>query len=325
MMRAAQLAELTAFVVVAEERSFRRGAARLELKPSTVSHSLRSLEERLGVRLLNRTTRTVAPTEAGALLLAQLGPAFQTIGSAVEGVNAFRSRPHGTLRLNVPRLAGRMVLAPLFGAFTRAYPDVTLEITMNDGFVDIVRDGYDAGIRLGESLEQDMIAVKVAGPMRAAVVASPEYLARAPKLVTPQDLHRHTCINRRRIAGGTLYRWEFAKGSKRLTILVDGPLILDDDQLMIDAALSSVGLAYVGEPAVTDHIASGRLVRVLEDWCPPFPGFFLYYPRHRQTSASLSALVGMLRQAAKGVSETPAGTAGGRVGRLRGTRRARTR
>lgn len=299
MMRANELAELTAFVVVAEERSFRRGAARLNLKPSTVSHSLRSLEERLGIRLLNRTTRTVAPTEAGTALLAQLGPAFQTIGSAVEGVNAFRSRPHGTLRLNVPRLAGTVVLAPLLGAFTRAYPDVTLEITLNDGFVDIVRHGYDAGIRLGESLEQDMTAVKVAGPMRAAVIGSPAYFARTPKPHAPRDLHQHTCINRRRIAGGTLYRWEFEKGSKSLTILVDGPLILDDDQLMVDAALSGIGLAYVGEPAVTEHLASGRLVRVLEDWCPPFPGFFLYYPRHRQASASLSALVGMLREATK--------------------------
>lgn len=293
-MRANELAELSAFVAVAEERSFRRAAARLNLMPSTLSHSMRSLEERLGVRLLNRTTRTVSPTDAGQALLAQIAPAFAKIETAVEGVNAFRAKPHGTVRLNVPHMAATMVLAPIVRRFALDYPDVTLEVAANDAFLDIVSERFDAGIRLGESLERDMIAVRVSPDFRTAIVCSPDYLARHPAPETPQDLHRHRCIGYR-AASGTIYRWEFERNGEPVVVQVSGPLVVDAPDLMISAALDGVGLAYATESAVAEHLASGRLARVLEDWSPTFPGFFLYYPGRRQTSAALRALVDMLR------------------------------
>jgi DNA-binding transcriptional LysR family regulator len=296
-MRANELAELTALVAIAEERSFRRAAARLNLTPSTLSHSLRALEERLGVRLLNRTTRTVAPTDAGRALLETIAPAFASIEAAVEEVNAFRSRPHGTVRLNVPRMAAGLVLAPRFGAFARAYPDVTLEVSIDDGFTDIVRGGYDAGVRLGESLAQDMTAVQLTADFRAAIVASPDYLAEHPAPQTPNDLHHHRCIGYRLPASGVLYRWEFERDGRPITVSVSGPLILDTEELMISAALDGVGLACVTEVSVAEALASGRLVRVLDEWCPSYPGFFLYYPRNRQGSASLRALIEILKAA----------------------------
>lgn len=293
-MRANELAELTAFVAVAEERSFRRAAARLNLMPSTLSHSLRTLEERLGVKLLNRTTRTVSPTDAGNSLLAEIAPAFASIETAVEGINAFRAKPHGTVRLNVPHMAATMVLSPVVGRFARDYPDVTLEIAANDAFIDIVREGYDAGIRLGESLDQDMVAVRVSSDFKAAIVGSPDYFAVHPIPETPHDLQKHLCIGYR-AAAGTLYRWEFEKHGKPLTVQVSGPLIIDAPDLMISAVLDGVGLAFATEQAVGEQLTSGRLVRVLEDWSISFPGFFLYYPGRRQTSAALRALIETLR------------------------------
>lgn len=294
-MRANELAELTAFVAVAEERSFRRAAARLNLTPSTLSHSLRALEERLGVRLLNRTTRAVSPTDAGQALLEQIGPAFASIETAVEGVNAFRAQPHGAVRINVPRMAATLVLAPIFGRFARAYPDVTLEVAANDGFIDIVREGFDAGIRLGESLDQDMRAVRVTPDFRTAIVGSPDYFTKYPVPKTPHDLHEHRCVGRREITSGGLYRWEFAKDGKPLVVQVSGPLILDTPDLMISAALDGVGLVYSAESITADHVSAGRLVRVLEDWSPFVPGFFLYFPGRRQVSAALRALLDMVR------------------------------
>jgi DNA-binding transcriptional LysR family regulator len=294
-MRASELAELTAFVTVAEELSFRRAAARLDLTPSTLSHSLRALEDRLGVRLLNRTTRTVALSDAGRALLEQLAPAFATIDGAVEQVNAARSTPRGTVRLNVPLMAATLVLAPQFGTFARRYPDVVLEIAVQDGFTDVVRGGFDAGIRLGESVGQDMVSVPITGPFRTAIVGSPSYLARHPAPVTPHDLKHHRCIGWRQIASGALYRWEFVKDGEELAVSVRGPLVLDVQDLMIGAALDDVGLACVAEASVLEPLASGRLVRVLDDWCPPYPGFFLYYPGGRHTSAALRALVDVLR------------------------------
>jgi DNA-binding transcriptional LysR family regulator len=293
-MRANEFAELTAFVAVAEARSFRRAAIRLNLTPSTLSHSLRALEERLGVKLLNRTTRTVSTTDAGRALLAELAPAFATIETAVEGVNAYRARPHGTVRLNVPHMAAIMVLAPILGRFARDYPDVMLEIAANDAFIDIVREGFDAGIRLGESLDQDMIAMRVSPDFRTAIVGSPDYFATHPAPETPHDLHKHLCIGYR-AARGDLYRWEFEKDGKPLAVQVAGPLIIDSPNLLISAALDGVGLAFATESVVADHLASGRLVRALEDWSPSFPGFFLYYPGRRQTSAALRALLSMVR------------------------------
>jgi DNA-binding transcriptional LysR family regulator len=293
-MRANELAELSAFVAVAEARSFRRAAARLNLTPSTLSHALRSLEERLGVRLLNRTTRTVSPTEAGHALLKQIAPAFASIETAVESVNAFRNKPHGTIRLNVPHLAATMVLAPVLRRFALDYPDVTLEVAANDAFIDIVDEGFDAGIRLGESLDQDMTAVRVSPDFKTAIVGSPDYFTRHPVPETPHDLQNQPCIGYR-AASGTLYRWEFEKDGKPLTVQVSGPLVIDAPGLMISAALDGVGLAYATESVVADHLASGRLIRVLEDWSPSFPGFYLYYPGRRQTSAALRVLVEMLR------------------------------
>ncbi|EYF00313.1 LysR family transcriptional regulator [Chondromyces apiculatus] len=296
-MRGTEYADLAAFVAVAQERSFRRASARLGLSPSALSHTIRALEERLGAKLLNRTTRSVAPTEAGLSLLQRLAPAFADITSAVEGVNAFRERPTGTLRLNVPRMAANMVLAPLFGRFARDYPDVRLEVLVEDGLIDIVAQGFDAGIRLGEYVQRDMVAVRVTPDLRAAVVGSPAYLAARPAPRTPRDLRKHACIGFRQVTSGAMYRWEFEREGEALEVAVEGPLTLDDPDLMVAAALDGVGLACSLEHHVADHLAAGRLVRVLEDWCPPFPGFFLYYPGRRQMPAALRALIDLIQAA----------------------------
>jgi DNA-binding transcriptional LysR family regulator len=294
IMRANEFAELTAFVTVAEERSFRRAAARLNLTPSTLSHSLRALEERLGVRLLNRTTRAVSPTPAGQGLIDQLTPSLAGLNAAVEGVNAFKSRPHGTVRLNVPHMAAAMVLAPMLRRFSFEYPDITLEIAACDAFIDIVRAGFDAGVRLGESIAQDMRAVRVSADFKTAIVGSPDYFKRYPAPKTPYDLNDHLCIGYR-AAGGTLYRWEFEKRGKPLSVQVKGPLIVDTPTLLFSAALDGVGLAYGTESAAADHLLSGRLIQVLKGWSPSFPGFYLYYPGRLRTSAALRALIDMLR------------------------------
>ena len=293
-MRAADFAELQVFVAIAQARSFRRAAAQLNLTPSTLSHSLRALEARLGVQLIARTTRTVAVTPAGAALLEALTPALQGLDAAVEGVNAFRPRPHGTVRLTLPRSAATMILAPRLTAFAQAYPDVTLEAVVDDRFVDIVREGFDAGIRLGESVEKDMVAVRLTADLRAAVVASPAYFARHPPPAHPHELQHHRLINRRLLNSGGLYRWAFAKNGQALDVLGTGPLVSNADDLMLRAALDGLGIAMLGEADVIRHVEEGRLVRVLQDWCPPIPGFHLYHPANRQGSASLSALIGTL-------------------------------
>ncbi|PRH87408.1 LysR family transcriptional regulator [Labrys okinawensis] len=294
-MRAGEIGELTAFVAIAEEGGFRRAAVRLNLTPSTLSHSLRSLEQRLGVRLINRTTRTVSLTAAGHALLRQVAPAFASIETAIETLNAFRDHPAGTVRISVPRAVAVRVLAPKFRAFSDLYPDVVLEIEAENGFVDIIRQGYDAGIRLGESLERDMIAVRVTSDLRTAVVASPDYFDRFPPPETPRDLHRHRCIGYRQTTQGGLYRWEFDQDGRAFNVAVDGPLILGDPDLMISAALDGVGVAYCIEQHIQEHLDSGRLLRVLEAWCLPYPGFFLYYPGRRQMPAALRVLVDFLR------------------------------
>lgn len=301
MMRSNELAELIGFVTVADLRSFRRAAEKLQLTPSTLSHSMRSLEERLGVRLLNRTTRSVAPTDAGLALLAQLRPALQQIAGAVAQVHGFSPEPRGTLRLNVPHLAADMVFAARLGEFARAWPGIVLDIATDDRFVDIVGQGYDAGIRLGESLDQDMVAVRVTGRLRSIVVGSPAYFATNPApLVTPEDLHAHACIGYRASGSRTLYKWEFERDARVLNIATSGPLVLDNHDLLVKAALAGAGLAYVIEAAVAEHLAAGRLVRVLDDWCAPFDGFFLYYPSARQMSPALRALVDFVRLAPQG-------------------------
>jgi DNA-binding transcriptional LysR family regulator len=288
------LGALAAFVVVAEERSFTRAARRLEISPSALSHAMRRLEEQTGVRLLSRTTRSVAPTEAGEELLATLRPALGDIHGALDRLSGLRARPAGRLRLLVPRIASTTILAPRLGQFARDYPDVVLDVRTEDRVLDLVAGGFDAGIHLGEFIEKDMVAVRVSKDQRPAIVGAPEYFVGRTRPRTPKDLTAHRCINFRH-GDGEIYRWELDKGRQSLVISVSGPLIVDDAELVVRAAVDGVGLAFLDDDRAAPHLASGRLVRVLEDWCPPFPGFFLYYPSRRQQPAALTALIETLR------------------------------
>jgi DNA-binding transcriptional LysR family regulator len=291
-----ELSVLAAFAVVADERSFTRAAVRLGVSTSAVSHSIRALEDRLGVRLLARTTRNVAPTDAGERLLAQLRPALDEIEAALTEVGRLREKPAGTIRLFAPSVAIAMTVSPKLAKFTRDYPDVVLDITTeDDSRRDLIAARFDAGIHLGEFLQRDMVAVKVSGEQRAAIVAAPSYFDSRPKPKTPGDLTAHHCIRYRMGAGGPVYRWEFERRGKPVTVSVSGPLVVNDVELTLRAALDGVGLAFALEEHVAERIARGELVRVLEDWCPPFDGFFLYYPSRRQQPAALQALVDALR------------------------------
>jgi DNA-binding transcriptional LysR family regulator len=285
---------LSAFLVVAQERSFTRAARRLGVSPSALSHAIRGLEERIGVRLLARTTRSVAPTDAGEQLLGRLRPALADIQGAVDAVAGLRGRPAGRLRLVVSPLAAMAVLGPKLGRFARDYPDVLLDITSSEDRLDLVAGRFDAGVHLGEFIERDMIAIRVSRELRPAIVGSPGYLESHSAPASPRDLLGHRCINFRHGSAG-VYRWEFDKGDESLTIAVNGPLIVDDVGLLVRAALDGVGLVFTDEDRVAPHLASGALVRVLEDWCPPFPGFYIYYPSRRQIPAALSALIETLR------------------------------
>ncbi|MGK5027926.1 LysR family transcriptional regulator [Janthinobacterium sp. RB2R34] len=289
--------ELNGFVLVARERSFRRASAILNVTPSALSHALRSLEQRIGVRLLHRTTRQVGLTEAGQVLYDQVEPALQAIGIALDSINAFRDHPCGQVRINVPYLAAEMVLARRFGEFTRTYPDIRLDMAINDHFVDIVKEGYDAGIRLGDSVAKEMVAVRVTPDLRTAIVASPVYWAAHPAPRTPKDLLRHRCISFRAGSSGSLYPWEFEKDGKTLTLQLGGPLVLDNNDMMIAAALDGVGVAPIVESTIENELREGSLVQVLSEWSPYFPGFFLYYPGRRQHSSALRAVVDFLRLA----------------------------
>jgi DNA-binding transcriptional LysR family regulator len=289
------LSVLAAFAAVADERSFTRAAVRLGVSTSAISHSIRGLEERLGVRLLARTTRTVASTDAGQRLLAQLRPALENINGALTEVGRLREKPAGVVRLIAPPLAVAMTVSPKLAKFARDYPEVVLDITTDDDSRrDLVAARFDAGIHLGEFLQRDMVAVKVSGEQRAAIVAAPSYFDSHPKPRTPRDLTAHRCINYR-MGAGAVYRWEFEKRGKPVTVSVSGPLIVDDVELVVRAALDGLGLAFLFEEPAAPHIARGEFVRVLEDWCPPFAGFFLYYPSRRQQPAALQALVDVLR------------------------------
>ncbi len=290
-----ELSVLSAFLAVAEERSFTRAAKRLAVTPSALSHAIRGLEERFGVRLLARTTRSVAPTDAGEQLIARLRPALGDIEGALGVLSGLRDRPAGRVRLAVSSLAATTVLAPRLGQFAREYPDVVLDVTTTDeARVDLVAGRFDAGIHLGEFIERDMVAIRVSRELRPAIVGSPGYFVSHPKPTSPRDLTRHRCINFRHGSAG-VYRWEFDKGKQSLTVAVNGPLIVDDVQMLIRAAIDGVGLAFLDDERAAPHLATGALVRVLEDWCPPFPGFFLYYPSQRQLPAALSALIETLR------------------------------
>lgn len=275
---------------VAQCGSFRGAAKELAIAPSAVSHAVSSLEARLGVRLLARSTRSVAPTEEGAQLLERLRPALSEIDLALESAIEARDRPAGNLRLTVPRTAAHLALTPRLGAFAAAYPDIVLEIVIDDRFTDVVEGGFDAGVRLGESLQRDMIAVRIGPNLRGAVVGTPSYFETRPKPQHPRDLAAHRCI-RLRFSSGIIYRWEFGKNGEEIEIPVQGPLILDEDHLIANAAVDGAGLAFVFEDYVHDPLAAGKLVRVLEDWCPPFDGFFVYYPSRRQMRPALRAFV----------------------------------
>ncbi|PMQ05785.1 LysR family transcriptional regulator [Janthinobacterium sp. AD80] len=290
----ADLNELTAFAAVARLRSFRQAALERGVSASALSHALRALEERLGVRLLNRTTRSVTPTEAGQMLLARLAPAMREIDDALLDLSALQDVPAGRLRLNVPRPAARLLLAPMLASFVTRYPRVQVEVVTDDGMIDIVRDGFDAGIRFGEQVAADMIAVPVGAPQPFVVVASPAYLQAHGAPGTPRDLLGHACIGRR-FPSGRQYAWEFGAAGESVSIAVGGPLVFDDDALMLGAARDGAGLAYVYAADAHADIAAGRLVCVLQHCLPPPSRYFLYYPSRRQMPAVLRAFVDLLR------------------------------
>ncbi|RWQ33403.1 MAG: LysR family transcriptional regulator [Mesorhizobium sp.] len=289
-MNRTYLSQLAVLATVAQCGSFRGAARELAVAPSAVSHAISSLEARLGVRLLARSTRSVAPTEEGAQLLERLRPALSEIDLALESAVEARDRPAGNLRLTVPRTAAHLALTPRLGAFAAAYPDIVLEIVIEDRFTDVVEGGFDAGVRLGESLQRDMIAVRIGPDIRGAVVGAPSYFRTMPEPRHPNDLAGHRCL-RFRFSSGILYRWEFEKGGEEIELAVQGPLILDEDHLIANAAVDGAGLAFLFEDYVREAIADGRLIRVLEDWCQPFDGFFVYYPSRRQMRPALRAFV----------------------------------
>jgi DNA-binding transcriptional LysR family regulator len=291
-----ELGLLSTFAVVADERSFTKAAVRLGVSRPAVSQSVRTLEERLGLRLLARTTRSVAPTDAGERLLSQLRPALQGIGAAISDVGRLRDTPGGVVRLIAPPIVLATLLSPRLAEFASDCPDVTLDITSEDDTRgDLVAGNFDAGIHLGEFVHRDMVAVRVTGKQRAAIVAAPQYFGTHPKPRTPRDLTSHRCLRYRMGASGPVYRWEFEKRGRPVTVSVSGPLVVNDAEVLIRAALDGVGLAFLLEDYVAEHIARGALVRVLEDWCPPFDGYFLYYPSRRHQPPALQALVDALR------------------------------
>jgi DNA-binding transcriptional LysR family regulator len=287
-------ADLSVFLAIARTRSFRRAAVDLGVSASALSHALRNIEERLGLRLFNRTTRSVSLTEAGQRLQQRVRPAFDDIEAALEDLGSLRDKPSGTLRINSSRQAAKHVLLPLVTRFLKAYPEVSVDVVVDDGFVDIVAGGFDAGVRLGETLAADMIAAPLGPRQRMVVVGSPAYFKRHPAPASPQDLTGLPCI-RFRFRGGEIYRWEFERAGEELSIEVNGPLTLLDMDLMVDAALDGIGLAYVFESNVAELIAKRRLVQVLDDWCGYFPGFFLYYPNRRQHTAAFRAFLEFVR------------------------------
>jgi DNA-binding transcriptional LysR family regulator len=287
------LGELSAFALVAEERSFTRAAARLGVSQSALSHSIRGLEKRLGLQLLARTTRSVSPTAAGAVLLQDLAPALERIERSLAEARKQRENPAGRIRLIIPRTATQMVLLPKLAQFALAYPEIVLEITSSNDPVDLVAGEYDAGVQIGEFIQRDMIAVRVSKDMRLAVVGSREYfnLHEIPR--TPRELKDHRCIGFRFSSG--IYRWEFEKGRKTLTVNPQGPATFDDPDLVIQAVLNGVGIGTAMEGTLAGMIAEGSLIQVLRDWCPIFPGYFLYYPSRRNQPAALVALIETLR------------------------------
>ena len=294
-MRRDELGDLTAFLAVAEERSFTRAAAKLGTSQSALSHTIRRLEARLGVRLLTRSTRSVAPTEAGERLFETVRPAFDEIGTQLAALSELREKPAGTIRITTSRHAAETILWPALAPLLREYPDVRVELSIDAALTDIVAERYDAGVRLGEQVAKDMIAVRIGPDMRMAIVGAPSYFADRPAPKTPHDLTHHACINLRLPTLGGLYAWEFGKHGRELNVRVDGQLVLNDVPMILKAAIDGFGLACVMEDSAAPLIADGRLVRVLADWCPSFSGYHLYYPSRRQLPPAFALLVEALR------------------------------
>jgi DNA-binding transcriptional LysR family regulator len=303
-MQRGSLADLNAFLAVADHLSFRAAASRLGVTPSALSHSMRQLEERLGMRLLHRTTRSVSLTDAGLRLLERLRPAIDQIADALEDLNRERSRPFGRLRIYAIHMAAAAVIAPIWKRFLSTYPEVHLELQVSEAPVDIVAKGFDAGIGPRDRAAADMIAVRVMGPVKVAVVGAPSYFARRSRPRTPRDLARHSCVQFRRGADGVVFDWPFERTGKSRKISVDGRVMVNDPDLAVRAAVDGLGITYTIEALAEPFLHSGQLVRVLEDWSPSFEGLFLYYPSHRQVPAALRALIDMIRAAS---SPAPSG------------------
>lgn len=289
------LNDIAAFLAVARERSFTRAAARLGVSQSALSQTIRGFEARLGVRLLTRTTRSVAPTEAGERLLRTAGPRLSEIEAELAALTELRDRPSGTIRITAHDHAVRTVLWPAVEGLLARYPDIRVEIAIEPGLTDIVAERFDAGIRSGELVAEDMVAVRIGPDLRSAVVGAPSYFAAHGKPRTPQELTHHACVNLRLPTRGGLYAWEFEKAGRALRVRVEGQLIFNQSAPMLDAALAGLGIAYLPEDSVQSHLATGRLVRVLADWCPPYPGYHLYYPSRRQPTLAFTLLVDALR------------------------------
>lgn len=296
-MRGPDFVALNAFAAVIEHGSFVRASAHLGITPSALSQTIRQLEERLGVRLLHRTTRSVAPTSVGERLYARFRPSVDELEAAVAEAVSTRERPAGTLRINAPRMAVTSLIAPRLARFHSDNPDVVLDITVDNALTDIVAGRFDAGIRLGEMLDKDMIAVRLSGDMELMAVASPDYLARHGTPEAPADLHRHACLNWRWPTDGSLYRWEFELDGSEIEVSVNGPLIANDVDLVLEAALQGLGIAYTSHERIAGWCEEGRLVRILERYSPRYPGVYLYYPSRRQQSRALRAFIECLLEA----------------------------
>ena len=294
-MARTDLNDITAFLVIARESSFTKAAAKLGVSPSALSQTVRHLEARMGLRLLTRTTRNVAPTEAGERLIQAVGPRLEEVEAELAALTALRDRPAGTVRISSGEHSADLVLWPAIQKIMPRYPDITIEIVVDNGLTDIVAERLDAGVRLGEQVAKDMVAMRIGPDLRMAVVGSPAYFAKRGRPHAPQELTEHGCINLRMQTAGGLYAWEFEKDGRQLRVRVEGQLVFNTATLAVKAALAGAGLAFVPEDRVREQIGDGSLVRVLDDWCPPFAGFHLYYPSRRQPTPAFAVLVEALR------------------------------
>lgn len=294
-MTTRKIDDLQAFVAVARDQSFTKAAARLGITPSALSHTMRALEERLGIRLLARTTRNVSPTEAGERLMRSIAPLLDQIAIEVEALGELRDKPAGTIRITCSDDAIELYLRPKLADFLKTYPDINLELFVDYGFTNVVEERFDAGIRLGEAISNDMIAARISPDWRLAVVGSPAYFEQCPPPATPHELTKHACVNIRHRPSGSIYAWEFEKDGKEFTVKCEGQLVFNSIMHMMNGAIDGIGLAYVPEALAAPYIADGRLKEVLADWCPYFQGYHLYYPNRRQTSPAFTAFIEAMR------------------------------